>query len=419
MVDLKLLRENPEYFQKAAKDKQMSIDVAHILEIDAKARELSQKAQTLREERNMLVAAIHGSPTSEQIAKGKELKEQLEKEEHALKAVEEELKEWLYKIPNPPAIDVPVGRDETGNKEVRKVGKIPEFAFTPKSHEELALNLGVVDFKRAVQMAGTRAYIMKGDLVLLEQAVLRFALDYMVEKDFVAMTVPWMVHKEALWGTGYFPWGIEDHYTIQDGQGLIGTAEVGLTAYYQDEIFEEKDLPIKMVGMSPCFRREVGSYGKDTKGFIRVHQFNKVEQVVLTVADEEETRQWHEKMVGFSEEVLQKLELSYRVLLMCTGDMGAGQRKKYDIETWFPSQNTYRETHSASYFNDFQSRRLNMKYKTKNGETKYVYTLNNTVAATPRLLAAILENYQQEDGSIKVPSVLQKYMGKDIISTIK
>ncbi len=329
------------------------------------------------------------------------------------------MQEWLYKIPNPPASDVPVGRDETGNVEVRKVGKVSEFTFTPKSHEELGLYLDIVDFKRAVRIAGTRAYIMKGDLVLLEQSMLRFALDYMVEKGFVPMTAPWMVNKDAFWGTGYFPWGIEDHYMTQDNQGLIGTSEVPLTAYYQDEVLEEKDLPIKMVGISPCFRREVGSYGKDTKGFIRVHQFNKIEQVVLTIADEEVTRQWHEKMVTFSEEILQQLELPYHVLLMCTGDMGAGQRKKYDIETWFPSQNTYRETNSASYFNDFQARRLNMKYKTKNGETKYVYTLNNTVAATPRLLAAILENYQQEDGSITIPEVLQKYMGKDKISPTK
>lgn len=418
MIDLKQLRQNPQLFEKAVKDKQLTVDIAHILEIDATQQELAKKAQTIREERNLLVAGIKGKPDALQIEKGKELKERLEKEEAALRAVEEELREWLYKIPNPPAADVPFGKNESGNKEVKKVGKIPHFSFTPKPHEELALGIDGVDFKRAVKMAGTRAYILKNDLVLLEQALLRFALDYKIEKGFTPMTVPWMVNKEALWGTGYFPWGIEDHYTTQDGQGLIGTAEVGLTAYYQDEVLEEKDLPIKMVGISPCFRREVGSYGKDTKGFIRVHQFNKVEQVVLTIAEEEETRQWHEKMVAYSEDILQQLGLAYRVLLMCTGDMGAGQRKKYDIETWFPSQNTYRETHSASYFNDFQARRLNMRYRAKDGSIKYVYTLNNTVAATPRLLAAVLENYQQEDGSIKIPEVLRKYIGKDKISPI-
>jgi seryl-tRNA synthetase len=415
MIDIKLLRENPEYFQKAATNKQLKIDIAHILEIDTKYRELMQSAQIIREERNMLVSAMHGKPTEDQVIKGKELKERLEKEENALRAVEEELNTWLLQIPNPPALDVPIGKDETGNVEVKKVGNIPKFDFTPKPHEEIAESVNGVDFKRAVKMAGTRAYILKGDLVVLEQALLRFALDLMAEQGFTPMTVPWMVNKEAMWGTGYFPWGMEDHYTTQDGQALIGTSEVALTAYYQDEILEEKDLPIKMVGISPCFRREVGTYGKDTKGFVRVHQFNKVEQVVLTTADEEETRLWHEKMLGFSENLLQQLGLAYRVLLMCTGDMGAGQRKKYDIETWFPSQNTYRETHSASYFNDFQARRLNMRYRAKDGSVKFVYTLNNTVAATPRLLAAVLENYQQKDGSVRIPEALENYMGKSVI----
>ena len=415
MIDIKLLRENPDYFQKAVADKQLKLDIHHILQIDEKYRELFQAVQTIREERNMLVGAIKGKPTDDQVQKGKELKERLEKAEAALRAVEEELNTFLMQIPNPPAIDVPIGKDESGNVEVKKVGDLPHFDFTPLPHEEIALGLDGVDFKRAVKMAGTRAYMLKGDVMLLEQALLRFALDIMTTNGFVPMTVPWMVNKEAMWGTGYFPWGIEDHYTTQDGQALIGTSEVGLTAYYQGEVLEEKDLPVKMVGISPCFRREVGSYGKDTKGFIRVHQFNKVEQVVLTVADEEVTRQWHEKMLGYSEEVLRQLGLSYHVLLMCSGDMGAGQRKKYDIETWFPSQNAYRETHSASYFNDFQARRLNMRYRAKDGSMKYVYTLNNTVAASPRLLAAVLENYQQKDGSVVVPDVLRKYLEKDLL----
>lgn len=415
MLDIKFIRENPSKVQKAAKDKGIDVNVDHILGIDTKYRELSLSVQKLREERNANVSQIKGKPTEDQIKKGQEIKEKIEKLEPALKAVEEELREWLLRVPNPAADDVPIGKDESGNREVRKEGNIPKFSFTPKSHEELALALDLYDSKRAVKIAGVRAFFLKNDLVLLEQAVLNFALDFMIQQEFTPMTVPWMVNKEALWGTGYFPWGIEDHYTTQDGQGLIGTSEVSLTAYYQDEVLNEKDLPIKLVGISPCFRREVGSYGKDTKGFIRVHQFNKIEQVVLTVADENVTREWHEKMLGFSEEVLKALKLPYHVLLMCTGDMGAGQRKKYDIETWFPSQNAYRETHSASYFNDFQARRLNMKYRTKTGETQYVYTLNNTVIATPRILAAILENYQNADGSINIPGVLQKYIGKKVI----
>ena len=265
-------------------------------------------------------------------------------------------------------------------------------------------------------MAGFRAYFLKGDGLLLEQALLKYALDLLMAEGFTPMSVPVMVNQEAMLGTGYFPWGSEDHYQTQDGQILTGTAEVALTAYHQGEILNEADLPIKICGISPCFRREVGSYGKDTKGIIRVHQFNKVEQVVLTVADENITRDWHERMVALAEKLLQNLGLPYQVLAMCTGDMGAGQRKKYDLETWFPSQNKYRETHSASYFNDFQSRRLNIRYQDQDGNLKFVYTLNNTMAASPRLLAAVIENYQQADGSIKIPEVLRQYMGKDVIN---
>lgn len=419
MLDIKFIRENPSLVQKAAKNKNIDVNIDHLLEIDRKYRELSLEVQKLREERNANTAQIQGKPTEEQIENGRKLKEKVEKIEHAMDAVKQELDTEFLKVPNVPADDVPIGFDETGNQEIKKIGKIPTFSFEPKPHEQLAQDLGLYDSKRAVQIGGTRAYFLKGDLVLLEQAVLNYALEFMISQEFTPMTVPWMVNKEAMWGTGYFPWGIEDHYTTQDGQALIGTSEVPLTAYHQNEILNEKDLPIKLVGISPCYRREVGSYGKDTKGFFRVHQFNKIEQVVLTVADEEITRQWHEKMRGFSETILQNLGLSYRILLMCTGDMGAGQRKKYDIETWFPAQKKYRETHSASYFNDFQSRRLNIKYRTKTGETKYVYTLNNTVVATPRLLAAILENYQQEDGSVIVPEVLRKYMGKETITPRK
>lgn len=420
MIDIKFIRQNPDEIKKAAANKNISLDVDKILLVDKEKIAIQQVVQQLQEERNKNTASIVGKPTPEQIEKGKQLKAELEQKEEKLRELENNLKESLLHVPNPAAPEVPVAKDESGNVEVRKVGTLPTFDFTPKSHEELALALDLYDTKHATAIGGTRAYFLKNDLVLLEQAVLRFALDLMIQKGFTPLTAPVLVNKEALWGTGYFPWGKDDHYTTQDDQGLAGTSEVALTAYHQGEILDEKDLPIKYVGISPCFRREIGSYGKDTKGFIRVHQFNKVEQVVLSLADEEDTKEWHEKMVGFSEEILQQLGLPYHVLLMCTGDMGAGQRKKYDIETWFPSQNTYRETHSASYFNDFQSRRLGIKYKAKDGTIKYVYTLNNTVIATPRILAAILENYQQKDGTIKIPDVLQKYIdGKKIITAKK
>ena len=419
MVDIKYIQQNADTLKQAIAEKQMDPTIVdQVLTLDTKRRNLIAQVEAIRKLANVHVASIKGrKPTEEQIATGKDFKTQLAVIEPELKSVETEFNSLMLYVPNPASSDTPIGKDETENVEVRVVGEKPTFSFTPKRHFELATDLHLFDSEKAVAIGGRRAYMLKGDLVLLEMALHHYALQLMIAKGFTAMTVPWMVNKEALWGTGYFPWGMEDHYTTQDDQGLIGTAEVSLTAYHQNDVLSEKDLPIKLVGISPCFRREVGSYGKDTKGFFRVHQFTKVEQVVLTVADEEATRTMHEQMVAYSEELLQGLQLTYHVLLMCTGDMGAGQRKKYDIETWFPGENAYRETHSASYFNDFQARRLNMRYKTTTGELKYVYTLNNTVAATPRLLAAVIENYQQEDGSIRVPEVLRAFVGKDIITT--
>jgi len=356
-----------------------------------------------------------GRPDEKLVQLGKQLKEDLKKMEVKLKAVEEAFNEFNLQIPNVPAADVPVGKDETGNQVVRRVGETPKFNFPAKTHEELMEALDLVDVKRAVKIGGFRSYILKNEAVLLEQALLNYALKILVEEGFTPMTAPVLVKKEAMTGTGYFPWGKQDHYQTQDEQILAGTSEVALTSFHSGEVLREKDLPVKMAGISPCFRREVGTYGKDTKGIIRVHQFNKIEQVVYTVADEEVTRQWHQKMVALSERLLQDLGIPYQVLLMCTGDMGAGQRKKYDIESWFPGQNKYRETHSASYFNDFQARRLNMKYRASDGTTKFVYTLNNTMAASPRLLAAVIENYQKTDGSIGIPKVLQPWIGKDLI----
>ena len=417
MVDIKYIRDNAETLKKAVADKQLNPKIVdEVLRVDAERRALLQKVETLRAEGNAHAAGVKGKPTPEQIEKGKKLKTQLQDIEPQLKKLDASFTDLMLQVPNPAADDTPIGKDEKGNVEVKKWGNIPKFKFQPKTHDELAETLDLIDTKRAVRIAGNRAFYTKNDLVLLEYALLMYALKMMIAKGFTPMTVPWMVNDEAMWGTGYFPWGMQDHYATQDGQKLIGTAEVSLTAYRQSEILDEKDLPYKMVGISPCFRREVGSYGKDTKGVFRVHQFMKVEQVVYTVADEEVTRTMHDEMLGYAEELLQKLKLPYHVLKMCTGDMGAGQRRKYDVEVWFPGQNTYRETHSDSYFNDFQARRLNIKYRAKDGTMKYVYTLNNTVVATPRILGAILENYQQADGSIVVPEILREFVGKEKIT---
>ena len=411
------IRDNVETVKKACSDKQLdSTVVDQLISLDQSRRDLQQKTDSLRQEANENVDKIKEAvasgekPAADLVAKGKRIKEALKEIEPEYKEIQAQFEELMYQIPNVPAEDVPFGKDEEGNQVVRQEGELPNFSFEPKSHDQLMESLDYLDTKRAVKIAGFRAYFLKNEGLLLERALLSYALDVMKNHGFDLMNAPTMVNQDAMLGTGYFPWGAEDHYKTQDDQILTGTAEVALTSYYAGETLREKDLPIKLCGISPCYRREVGAHGKDTQGIIRVHQFNKVEQVVLTVADEEETRKWHEKMLAFSEEILQGLELPYQVLLMCTGDMGAGQRKKYDIETWFPSQNKYRETHSASYFNDFQARRLNMRYQAKDGSTKFVYTLNNTVAASPRLLAAVIENYQTEDGRIEIPEVLKKYM---------
>lgn len=421
MVDLKFIRENPQKIKDAIKNKQLegTVDLDMILKIDKDVRELTIELDQLRQQRNNLDEKIKFASKEEReplISESSALKPRTKELEEKLREDKGSLDELLIWVPNPPADDVPIGKDESGNVIVKTEGHLPHFDFEPKDHLTLAENLGIIDVTRGSKVAGFRGYFLVGKGMILEQAILRYALDHMVDNGFTPMSVPVMVNKEWLLGTGYFPWGEEDHYYTQDDQGLVGTAEVSLTAYHANEVLDEKQLPVKMVGMSPCFRREVGSHGKDTRGVFRIHYFNKVEQVVLLPADENLSREWHNKMLGYAENILKGLNLSYQVLLMCTGDMGAGQRKKYDVETWFPSQNKYRETHSDSYFNDFQSRRLNMKYRDSKGETKYVYTLNNTVAATPRLLAAVLENYQEADGSITVPEVLRKYTGFDKIN---
>ena len=423
MLDIKFIRENPEIVKKAINDKQLvgTVDIDELLKIDEAFRVESSLLDEKRFQLNRLsenVFKLEGESKLIEVAKAKVIKGDIKHLSDKVISLKEKFNELMLWVPNVPASDVPYGEGEEGNVEIKKVGEIPKFSFMPKDHLDLGEALHIIDVKRGSKIGGFRAYFLKGKGMVLEQAILRYALDFMIENGFTPMSVPVMVNDDALIGTGYFPWGKEDHYKTQDDQALIGTAEVSLTAYYSGEVLKETDLPVKFVGQSPCFRREVGSHGKDTKGVFRVHYFNKIEQVVLIPADENLSHEWHDKMLGFAESILQGLGLSYHVLLMCTGDMGPGQRRKYDVETWFAGQNKYRETHSDSYFNDFQSRRLNIKYVDSRGEKKYVYTLNNTVVATPRLLAAIIENYQNEKGEIVVPEVLRKYTGFDLISNV-
>jgi seryl-tRNA synthetase len=311
-----------------------------------------------------------------------------------------------------PASDVPEGLTEADNVEVRRWGEPPTFPFTPRDHVELGEALDLIDLKRAARIAGTRTYYLKNEAVLLELAVLRFTLDHMVRKGFTPLLVPHLVRDEAMIGTAYFPGGEDQAYRIdKDELNLIGTAEVPLTAYHYDEILSEAELPKRYVGLSACYRREAGTYGRDTRGIYRIHQFHKVEQVIICIADEQVSIAEHEGIVRNAEEVLQALQLPYRVVTVCGGDLGLPQVKKYDIETWMPGRQAYGETHSASRFYDFQARRLKLRYRDRQGKVQYAHTLNNTVIASPRILIPLLEIYQQEDGTVVVPEVLRPYVG--------
>ena len=427
MINLDLLRNNPDLFKKAARDKEIDINIDHVLEIDKKHKELLIATQKLQEERNVLTKSIKGKPTGEQIVKGKLLKEKLEKEEHALKAVGEELKTELLKIPNIPAENTPIGPDTKFNKEIYKWGKIPRFSFPVKSHMEIGKDLDILDFVAGAKASGFRGYYLKNKGALLHWAILNFAFQKIISHGFVPMVPPTLLHEFALIGSGHFPFGKQDIYQIvnagksERGEEikapvyLGGTSEPSLLAYFSDKILDEKELPIKVCALTQCYRSEVGDYGKDVKGLYRVHEFMKVEQVVICKNALKESGKLHQEMQSISEEILQELNLPYRVVQNSTGDMGAGKYKMFDIETWMPAREKFGETHSNSNLTDWQARRLNMKFKDQKGSINYCYTLNNTVVASPRILIAILENYQQKDGSILIPKILQKHLNFDKI----
>ena len=314
--------------------------------------------------------------------------------------------------PQSPPEDVPVGETESDNVELRRWGTPPQFDFTPKDHVELGESLDLIDVTRGVKLAGSRSYILKNEGSLLHWAILRLAIDRMTTKGFTPMVVPVLVNEAPMVGTGYFPTGRDQAYHVEkDDAFLVGTAEVSLTSYRCEEILAEADLPLKSVGLSPCFRREAGTYGKDTRGLYRIHQFEKVEQVIVCANEEEESARWHETILQNAEEIVQAIEVPHRVVAVCTGDLGIGQVRKHDIESWMPSREAYGETHSCSTFHEFQARRLNMRYRDVGGKIRFAHTLNNTVIASPRILIPILENNQQKDGSVVIPEVLRPYLG--------
>jgi len=410
MLSIDFIRQNPKVVKKAFVDKQLDPKVVDkLLAADVKRRQLLQKIEKLRRERN-------GVARQRDIKRGKEIKIELGKFEPQLKKIEKEYKELMLLVPNVPSTDTPVGKDDSRNKQVKKWGRPLKFDFKAKSHIELGKGLDLIDFKAGVKTAGFRGYYLKNEAALLHFAVLYYAWQKIVNEGFVPMFPPSILREFALIGSGHFPFGRDDVYQIAGPDAeplyLAGTAEPSLLAYFANKTFQEEDLPVKVCGWTQCYRSEVGSYGRDTKGIYRIHEFMKVEQVVLCKSDFEVSNNWLEKMRGYSEKILQDLKLPYRVVQVCTGDMGAGKYKMYDIETWMPSRHSYGETHSDSNLTDWQSRRLNIKYKTKKGEIKYVHALNNTVIASPRILIPILENYQQKDGSILIPKVLQRLVGK-------
>lgn len=466
MIDLKALRDNPERFIEGARKKRVEVDIAAILSLDEKLRALQTASQEKKAEQNRLakesgpaigklmgqIKAATGDAKAKLEAEAEALrakpaalKEEVAAMEAQIAVIEPELRSLVLRVPLPPDDDVPVGKDSDDNVEIRRwvpdsgplKGFDPDLSFAAqrgfqaKSHQELGAALGLFDFERGVKIAGSRSYVLTGDGMRLHQAVLRYAMDTITEKHgFTPVSVPVIVREEAMEGTGFFPAGREQTYHLEEsarggGQDLFltGTGEVGLMAYRSDEILDEASLPLKYATVSTCFRREAGAAGRDTAGLYRIHQFDKVEQVVICKADEAESRKWHAAMIAIVEGLLQGLGLPYRLLQCCTGDLGVKNADMVDIECWMPSRGevdgagvprgAWGETHSASRLYDFQCRRLNLRYRGESteGKTVFCHSLNNTVVASPRVLIPILEMYQNEDGTVTVPEVLREYMG--------
>ncbi len=419
MLDIKFIRENKELVAAGALKKHIPFDVEELVVIDDTRRALLAEVETMRAKQNETAAAVaratDQAEREKMIAESRTVKEALQAKEGELSAVMKTWQNLMVQVPNIPDMSVPEGSDDTGNVEIRAWGEIPKFSFSPKNQIDLVEALDLADFERGAKVAGFRGYFMKNDLVLLNFALFQFVFNKLVAKGFTPIMAPSLVRREPFVGTGYLPQSEEDLYKTQDGDFLAGTAEVGVMSYYMDEVLKKEDFPKKFVAFSPCFRREAGSHGKDTKGLVRVHEFFKLEQVVLCEASHEESVKYHEELTAIAEEIMQDLKIPYHVVVNCGGDLGLGQVKKYDIEAWVPSEEKYRETHSASYFHDFQTRRLNIRYKDAEGKLRFAHSLNNTALASPRILVPLLENYQNADGSITVPEVLRPYIGKDKI----
>lgn len=422
MLDIKFIRENLDIVKAAANKKHIKIDLDQLAKLDDGRKELMQQIEGKKAEQNAVSKEIVSADENARqalIAKMQDLKTELQKEEETLKGVMDEWQKLMLQVPQIPDMTVPDGNSDEDNVEYKVWGDKTKFDFQPQDHIEIMTRLGMADFERGTKVHGFRGYYLIGDGARLSWAIWNYAQDFFMNKGFTPMLPPTIVRKENLYGTGHLPNEAEDVYHTQDEDYLIGTSEVSVMGYYSDEVLEQSQLPLKFLGFSPCYRREAGSHGKDTKGLIRVHEFYKVEQVMLCEASHEESVKWHEWVNRNSEEFIESLGIPYHTVVNCGGDLGQGQVKKYDIELWVPGEEKYREISSASYFHDFQTRRFNIRYKDGEGKMRYAHSLNCTAIPTPRILVSLVENFQQADGSVKVPEPLQKYFGKDTIGKQK
>ncbi len=414
MLDIAFIRDNQDAVRAAIKNKRFDLNLDDLLEADRARREIIAKLEATRKRKNENSAAMPKAAKEDRpklVEEGRAIKLEIESLEPQLKVAEEKFRDLMLRVPSIPRPEVPVGAGEEDNVEVRKVGTPRKFEFKPKDHVELCTDLGLVDWEGPRKFAGGRAYALKGLGALLELAVTRLTVDVLVARGFELVIPPVMVHERAMQGTGYFPIGREQAYEMQaDGLFLVGTSEVALVSLHCDETLDATKLPIRYAGISSCFRREAGAAGKDTRGLYRVHQFTKVEQVVFCMPDEAFAEKEHYALLGNAEAVLEKLEIPYRVALACTGEIGLGQTRKHEVESWMPSRSAYSETHSCSTLGDFQSRRSSIRVRMPDGSLSYPYTLNNTAIASPRILIPLLENHQNEDGTVTIPAALRPYM---------
>lgn len=420
MLDIKFIRENADIVKLGVAKKRMQADIDRLLAVDDERKLLKQDIDAKRAEQNRRsneIQRAEGEERARLLEAMRQLKQGMQETEEQLKPIMEEWQRLMLSVPNIPDMSVPDGETDADNLEIKKWGAPETFDFAPKSHVELMTTLGMVDFERGSKVAGFRGYFLKGDGVLLANAVWQHALKHFGSRGLVPMSVPSLVRRETMLGTGYLPQGEEDLYKTQDGDYLAGTAEVATMAYHMDETIDLSAGPIQFLSFSPCFRREAGAHGKDVRGLIRVHEFFKWEQVILCKAEHDESVRLHEWVNSNTEAFIESLNIPYHTVVNCGGDLGLGQVKKYDIELWVPGENTYREISSASYFHDFQTRRLNIRYRDAEGNLRFAHSLNSTAIPTPRILVSIVENYQQADGTIRVPDVLVPYVGKTVIGT--